>query len=1282
MSKKHEPDNFEQMSIFGIMNLLDNTENTLSSDDISKIIDKLSDAKRKKESIEAKKRRQEERERREREAREEKERKEAHIREVTSMDLPLDWENVFNQDVRTKGVHADSISDGLMYSLSNLGRVDIEYISSITGEDYKTIICALKGSIYQNPETWGECFYKGWETSEEYLSGNMIRKWKAAKEADKEYNGYFSENIKAIEKVIPPTVATNDIYITLGSPWVPADIIDDFILHLFGDPFKHDRSRYNQAVIDRMMESWKTIHDEITGTWEIPCKSRYNDSVSVSNTYGTDKLEALYILEKTLNMQTIAVKDKICCATNASGVKRVINKAETAAAIEKQQKLIKEFQKWVWEDDARKERLERIFENKFSCIRRRIFDGSFLRFPDMSAQINLYPYQKDAVARIIFTPNTLLAHDVGAGKTYVMIAAAMEMRRMGLSEKNMFVVPNNIVGQWKNIFHEMYPSADILCVDPKSFAPSKRESILERIRDNDFDGIIIAYSCFEQIPLSKGYYQNLLIDEQKHIAEIAGKKNKATSRLKKKQEAVSKALSELSVAMDDLYNGVYFDELGITRLFVDEAHNFKNVPLETKTNNVLGINSTGSKRCQDMMDKVHMIQKKNDGKGVVLATGTPITNSITDAYIMQRYLQSGELGMLDLQSFDSWIGMFAERVTEFEVDVDTSTYRLATRFAKFHNLPELTSLLSSVADFHQVDESAGIPAFDGYNDALVSKTPAFAAYLADISTRADNVRKGRISRKDDNMLKITTDGRKAALDLRLVDPNAVFTYQSKVARCVENVADIYFRTTSRKSAQIIFCDTSTPKTGFNIYDEVKVMLQNKGVPSDKIAFIHDAETEAQRNTLFAQVRNGDIRILIGSTYKLGLGVNVQERLIALHHIDVPWRPADMTQREGRILRRGNTNSKVYIYRYITEGSFDAYSWQLLETKQRFISELLSGSLTERSGTDIADTVLDYAEVKALAVGNQARTFYQGTGLGLAIAKRLTENMNGKIDCVSRKNIGTCFTVSLPFETDNSCECTDRSKVTVGESSLEGLTILLAEDNRLNMEITEFLLTNEGANVIKAWNGKEAIEIFELSEEYSIDAILMDIMMPGTDGITAAKAIRSMERADVATVPIIALTANAFTDDKEKSRSAGMNEHLTKPVDSSKLKSVIFGYTGKKDLTLRECYLLAGESYDDLLSRLGCDEKIIYNAVKEFMLDLHYIRLQRAIEKRDTETAFKAAHTMKGISANLGFTKMYSEFSLVTEELRSGNIEKATELMTRATDEYQKIIAAFKRCMFD
>lgn len=962
MSNKNHSGDSAQLSLFDILGLAGNIDSKYSSDEIEEVIGKLRAAKRTAEKHEENERRRREKEELERKAREEKEKKEAHIREVTCMDLPLDWENAFNQDVRTQGIHADSISDGLIFSLSNLGRVDIEYISSITGEDYKTIIGTLKGSIYQNPETWGECFYKGWETSEEYLSGNMMRKWKAAKEADKEYDGYFTDNVKAIEKVLPPTVATKDIYVTLGSPWVPTDIIDDFIEHLLGDWRRYWYSIDNE-------EDFNTKHDELTGTWEIPFKSRYNHDVKVTRTYGTDRINALYILERTLNMKSVAVTDEVVCKTNSSGKKRVINQSETILAIEKQNKMIKAFQKWIWEDERRKERLETIFENNFSCVRKRIFDGSFLLFPDMSPAIKLYSYQKDAVARILFTPNTLLAHDVGAGKTYVMIAAAMEMRRMGLSEKNMFVVPNNIVGQWKNIFYAMYPSANILCVEPKSFTPSKRESLLERIRDEDFDGIIIAYSCFERIPLSKEYYRNQLVYEQELIAEIAGKKNKATSRLKKKQEAVSKALSELAVTMDDLYNGVYFDDLGITRLFVDEAHNFKNVPIETKADKVLGISASGSKKCKDMMDKVHMVQKKNDGAGVVFATGTPITNSITDAFIMQMYLQSGELAMLDLQNFDSWIGMFAERSTEFEIDVDTSSYRLATRFSKFHNLPELTSLLSSIADFHQVDTLAGIPQIDGYTDALISKTNDFADYLKDISQRAENVRKGYVSRKDDNMLKITTDGRKAALDLRLVDPSAMFTYQSKVARCVENVADIYFKTTACKSAQIIFCDTSTPKTGFNIYDEVKTMLQSKGVPSDKIAFIHDARTEAQRNTMFAQVRKGDIRVLLGSTFKLGLGVNIQDKLIALHHIDVPWRPADMTQREGRILRQGNTNSKVQIFRYITEGSFDAYSWQLLETKQRFITGLLSGSLTERSGKDIEDTVLDYAEVKALAVGN-------------------------------------------------------------------------------------------------------------------------------------------------------------------------------------------------------------------------------------------------------------------------------------------------------------------------
>ncbi len=947
-----------QLSLFDdLFETLKSNEHSISSKDLKSAIKSLQKAynsAEKREENERKKRLEEERKERER-LKEEK--RQAHIEKVTCMDLPLDWENIFNSDSRTQGVHTDSISDGLIMSLTTLGKVDIEYISSITGEDYKTIICALKGSIYQNPEKWNERFYKGWETAEEYLSGNLMRKWQIVVDANRKYNNYFLDNKKAIEKVLPNTVSTKDIYITLGSPWVPTDIIEDFIDYLLGINYLIDR-RFPHVT-----------HDEITGTWQILNKSTYKGSVASKSTYGTSKIEAIYIIEKSLNMKSVAVMDKVYCPQNKSGQKSVINKSETLLAIEKQNKIIKEFQGWVWRDEKRKERLEIIFENQYSCVRKRNFDGSFLNFPNLSPAVNLYQYQKNAVARIIFSPNTLLAHDVGTGKTYVMIAAGMELRRMGLSKKNLYVVPNNIIGQWKNIFNTMYPNANILCVDAKNFTPKKRENTLERIRDEDFDAIIMAYSCFEMIPISKDFYKEELEEEKILIEEVIKIPDKITSSLSNRKDKVYKALAELELALDDLYNSVYFDELGITKLFVDEAHNFKNVPIQTKINNVLGISSKGSKKCQDMMDKVHIIQKQNDGGGVVMATGTPITNSITDAYIMQQYLQSGELAMLDLQNFDSWVGMFAEKTEEFEIDVDTNSYRLATRFSKFHNLPELTALLASVADFHQIDKSAGIPDFDGYDDELIGKTKDFKNYLQHISQRAEDVRKGYVSRKDDNMLKITTDGKKAALDLRLVIPNSQFTYQSKVARCAETVFDIYTKTGNQKSTQLVFCDTSTPKNSFNLYDELKNLLLQYGIPEEKIAFVHDADTEVQRQKLFLRMRNGDIRILIGSTFKLGIGVNIQDRLIAIHHLDVPWRPADMTQREGRIIRQGNQNSKVQIFRYITEGSFDAYSWQLLETKQKFISDLLSGSLTDRSAADIQDTVLDYGEVKALAVGN-------------------------------------------------------------------------------------------------------------------------------------------------------------------------------------------------------------------------------------------------------------------------------------------------------------------------
>lgn len=945
----------------------------LTSEDFDRAIKRLSKERSKAKKLEMKKAEQKAAEERERHEQEERVKHEAHVAAVTSMDLPVDWENAFLGDSRAAKVHVDSISDGLVLSLANLGKVDIEYIAAIASTDPKNVIQTLRGSIYQNPTTWNECFYKGWETAEEYLSGHLMPKWKAAKEANEMYLGYFENNLRALESAMPVPVDPDNIYVTLGSPWIPTDIIDDFIDHLFG-PFNQNlaiepRRNGEQISLEEYFALFYAVrHDEFTGTWEIPNKSRYRHSIGVTETYGTPRIEALHILERTLNLQAISLTDEVESRTSSFGKKRMINQSETASAREKQRMIVEEFQRWVWNDPQRAERLQIIFENKFSCVRRRHFDGQFLTFPNMSPAVELYPYQKDAVARILFTPNTLLAHDVGSGKTYEMVAAGMELKRMRLSSKNLYVVPNDIVGQWRDVFLELYPQANLLIVDPHVFRPSRREAVLEDVRDNNYDGIIMAYSCFEQIPLSRNCYAAELGVKKQEILKAASDTSKATSRLRKKVDAVQKALDDLNVRLDELYDGIYFDELGITRLFVDEAHNFKNVPLETKMKNVMGISAKGSKRCQDMLDKVRCVQRGNNGAGVVLATGTPITNSVAEVFVLQQYLQPGELAMLDLQCFDSWAGMFAEQSNEFEIDVDTSSFRMATRFSKFHNLPELTTLLASVADFHHADSSIGIPEQETV-DAIIGKTTAFEDFLQDISRRADSVRKGIMHRRDDNMLKITSDGRKAALDMRLVDSAATFTYRSKVAYCAENVFHVYTQTLNARSTQLVFCDTSTPKDGFNLYDELKDLLVGMGVDSNEIAFVHDAKTDRERAKLFAKVRTGDVRVLIGSTFKLGLGVNVQDRLVALHHLDVPWRPADMTQREGRILRQGNANTRVKIFRYVTEGSFDAYSWQLLETKQRFIAELLSDSLDDRSGADVDDTVLGYAEVKALAVGN-------------------------------------------------------------------------------------------------------------------------------------------------------------------------------------------------------------------------------------------------------------------------------------------------------------------------
>ncbi len=881
----------------------------------------------------------------------------ARIEEITSMDLPTDFENIWASSELTLGVHVDSVDKGLILSLSNLGRVDIEYISSVTGQDYKSVILALKGSIYQDPEAWDECFYKGWQTSDEYLSGNLLRKLRIAKEANEKYHGYFSDNVIALKSALPPEISSEDIYITLGSPWVPTDIIDDFITHLLGE-----------VIRNLSQTASATKHDEQTGIWEIPFKSRYRSTRFAGrsvNTYGTRRLEALSIIEKTLNQKTIAIYDEEYRPFTTKKVRK-LNQEDTLLAIEKQKLIIKEFQEWVWLDPKRKERLQRTYEDRYATNKIRYFDGSFLTFPGLNPDIKLYPYQKNAIARILFTPNTLLAHDVGSGKTYIMIAGGMELRRIGISKKNIYVVPNNLVGQWRDIFLYMYKDAKLLVVEPKSFTPAKRYEALKKMRDEDYDGIIIAYSSFEMIPMSFEHRAKVVEDKIEEYKRASSQLH--SDKFAKQRERLQKELFEAHVGKRESTD-IFFDELGINTIFLDEAHNYKNVPINTQIERVLGISSGGSAKCEDMLEKIYHIQKTNGGRGAVLATGTPITNSVTDAYVMQKYLQSGELKMLGLSSFDGWVGMFAEKHTEFEIDIDTGSYRLATRFSRFHNLPELTSLFSSVADFHVVDKSIGVPDFNGYIDTITTRSQDFKDYLGVISQRADDVRNGRVARNVDNLLLITTDGRKAALDMRLIDSKLIGKAGSKVDKCADNVYHVYKKYNDISATQLVFCDYSTPKAGFNLYDELKLLLVKRGIPENEIEYIHNANSERAREKLFKAMREGKIRVLIGSTFKLGLGVNVQDKLIAVHHLDVPWRPADMTQREGRILRQGNTNSEVFIYRYITEGSFDAYSWQLLETKQRFISSLLSGHLSERDGSDVSDVVLNYAEIKAIAVGN-------------------------------------------------------------------------------------------------------------------------------------------------------------------------------------------------------------------------------------------------------------------------------------------------------------------------
>lgn len=862
-----------------------------------------------------------------------------------AIDIDLNIDELFDTEHDQRPAEAPmSPADALIRSFRIFHRVDMPYIARLSGLYEDEAAEALDGIVFLDPELLE------WQTSDVYLSGNLGDKLEAAESASAQ-DEFFARNVAALKKAMPPRVPASEIYASLGSPWIPEDVIIDFIHHMI-------------PASDRI--PLRIVHDQATGSWTIENKSALKAWPGSIAVWGTERMPALTILERSLNACDCRVYDEEDGPHPWSAPRRILNHPETMAALEKQHHMAEEFQRWLWADFERRTRLEAIFNRSYCTFASQHFDGSHLEFPGMSPDVELRPYQKDAVMRILLRKTVLLAHDVGAGKTYTCIAAGMEFVRTDPSEKVLYVVPNNVLGQWEAIFSEMYPQADVLVVHPKTFCAARRQKLLERIRDERHDAIIMAHSSFDLIPLSRAFKSGELDARIAELNEALADRKRATTAVKIEQNTCTKRRKKLNEA-PEAYDGICFDELGVTRLFVDEAHNYKNLSTG-RCAAMPGIAMQGSKKCEHMLDAVRCVLR-SDG-GVVFATGTVLTNSIADCFTFQRYLQPGTLSNLDIASFDAWCGMFAQKRTSWEIDVDTSNYRLRTHFSGFGNLDVLSSLLGYIADFHHMAPGDDLPECKGRTNVTVKKTPELSEYLKQISKRADKVRKGRVRVKDDNLLKICSDGRKAALDVRLVMPDAQPGFNSKVSMCAATVARIWRETSEDRLTQLVFCDISTPRAGFNMYDELKWELTLLGVPKEEIAFVHDATSERERNELFEAVREGRIRVLVGSTAKLGLGVNVQDRLCAAHHLDVPWRPSDMSQREGRILRQGNMNREVKIIRYVTEGSFDAYSWQIIERKQRVVGELFSGTYEGGwLGSDVGEIALSYGEIKALAVGN-------------------------------------------------------------------------------------------------------------------------------------------------------------------------------------------------------------------------------------------------------------------------------------------------------------------------
>lgn len=856
----------------------------------------------------------------------------------------------------------DTASEALAVSLGEKATIDMDYMMELSGKSENEIFEDLKGVIFLNPlYEYGNSYEPKYLMADEYLSGNVREKLKIAKNSAGLYPEDYKVNVEALQKVQPKDLTASEISVRLGATWLPPDDVQEFIFHLLETP------RYAQWNI-------KVHFSPFTSEWNIEGKSYDKGNVRAYNTYGTSRINAYKIIEETLNLKDVRIFDYI--EDDEGKKKAVLNKKETAIAQSKQEMIKQEFQDWIWSDPERRERLCKSYNEKFNSVRPREYDGSHIIFNGMNPEIELREHQKNAVAHILYGGNTLLAHAVGAGKTFEMVAAAQESKRLGLCNKSLFVVPNHLTEQWAAEYLQLYPAANILVATKKDFETKNRKRFCGRIATGDYDAVIIGHSQFEKIPMSIER-QRAILEQQ--LEEITGgiaelKRNRGENfsikQLEKSKKSIKQKLDKLNdqTKKDDV---VTFEELGVDRLFVDESHYYKNLYLYTKMRNVGGIAQTEAQKSSDLFMKCRYLDEITGGRGTVFATGTPISNSMVELYTIQRYLQYNTLVKNGLQHFDAWASTFGETITAVELTPEGTGYRAKTRFAKFYNLPELMAMFKEIADIKTAD-MLNLPVPEAkYHNIAVKPSEMQKEMVASLAERAEQVRGGGVDSSVDNMLKITNDGRKLALDQRMLNDMLPDFEGSKINACVDNIYRIWKENADKKSAQLVFCDLSTPKNDgtFSVYNDIRKKLIERGIPESEVKFIHEADTDMKKKELFQKTRKGEVRVLLGSTQKMGAGTNVQDKLIALHDVDCPWRPSDLEQRSGRIVRQGNENPQVEIYRYVTEQTFDAYLYQLVEGKQKFASQIMTSKSPVRSAEDIDETALSYAEIKMLATGN-------------------------------------------------------------------------------------------------------------------------------------------------------------------------------------------------------------------------------------------------------------------------------------------------------------------------